>query len=123
MSFLLTLSLVALATPPARSIAAPCFPVPTFLTVLQDLAPASPFYRDWTTYALSAWYWGRFYSVDPRLPLAISLSGLSLLLARPLGGWLQGNLTTAGEVEGLEVTAIRPLRRGWMRAYRISTRG
>ncbi len=58
-----------------------------------------------------------------RLPLAISLSGLSLLLARPLGGWLQGNLTTAGEVEGLEVTAIRPLRRGWMRAYRISTRG
>jgi len=58
-----------------------------------------------------------------RLPLAISLSGLSLLLARPLGGWLQGNLTTSGDVQGLEVTAIRPLRRGWMRAYRISTRG
>jgi hypothetical protein len=58
-----------------------------------------------------------------RLPLAISLSGLSLLLARPIGAWLQGHLTTLGEVEGLEVTAIRPLRRGWMRAYRISTRG
>lgn len=69
---LLTLGLVALAIPPARSPAAPCFPVPRFLDVLQDLAPASPFYRDWTTFALSAWYWGRFYSVDPRLPLAIS---------------------------------------------------
>lgn len=58
-----------------------------------------------------------------RLPLAISLSGLSLLLARPLGSWLQGNLTTSDEVQGLEVTAIRSLRRGWMRAYRISTQG
>lgn len=58
-----------------------------------------------------------------RLPLAISLSGLSFLLARPLGSWLQGNLTTSGELGGLEVSDIRPLRRGWMRAYRISTRG
>lgn len=58
-----------------------------------------------------------------RLPLAISLTGLSLLLARPLGAWLQVNLTTSGEVEQLEVTNIRPLRQGWMRAYRISTRG
>ncbi len=58
-----------------------------------------------------------------RLPLAISLSGLSLLLARPLGAWLQRNLTTSAEAMTLEVSDIRPLRRGWMRAYRISTRG
>jgi hypothetical protein len=58
-----------------------------------------------------------------RLPLAISLSGLSLLFARPFGTWLQSHLTTSAAVQGLEVTAIRRVRRGWMRAYRISTRG
>ncbi|MCX8061714.1 MAG: DUF6391 domain-containing protein [Anaerolineales bacterium] len=58
-----------------------------------------------------------------RLPLAISLSGLSLLLARPLGTWLQLNLTTSAEAMTLEISDIRPVRRGWMRAYRISTRG
>ncbi len=58
-----------------------------------------------------------------RLPLAISLTGLSILFARPLGAWLQGNLTTSGKVHTLEVTSIRPVHRGWMRAYRISTRG
>ncbi len=57
-----------------------------------------------------------------RLPLAISLAGLSILLARPVGVWLQRRVTTSGEVRTLEVTDIRLMRRGWMRAYRISTR-
>lgn len=58
-----------------------------------------------------------------RLPLAISLSGLSLLFARPVGSWLQRNLTTSDDIQRLEVKNIRPVQRGWMRAYRISTQG
>lgn len=71
-------------------------------------------------------FWGsgrRLRDKFERLPLAISLSGLSLILARPLGVWLQRTLTTSAEAMTLEVRSIRKVQRGWMRAYRISTRG
>lgn len=71
-------------------------------------------------------FWGsgrRLRDKFERLPLAISLSGLSLIFARPLGAWLQRNLTTSAEAMTLEVSSIRQVQRGWMRAYRISTRG
>lgn len=71
-------------------------------------------------------FWGsgrRLRDKFERLPLAISLSGLSLIFARPLGAWLQRNLTTSAEAMTLEVGSIRQVQRGWMRAYRISTRG
>ncbi|MCS6906275.1 MAG: DUF6391 domain-containing protein [Anaerolineales bacterium] len=58
-----------------------------------------------------------------RLPLAISLSGLSLLLARPLGTWLQRNWTTSAEVSTLEVRDIRLIQYGRLRAFRVSTQG
>jgi len=58
-----------------------------------------------------------------RLPLAASLATLAVLLARPLGFYLQQHITTSGEIQTLEVVEIRAARRGWMNAHRVVTRG
>jgi hypothetical protein len=57
-----------------------------------------------------------------RLPLAISLATLALILSRPVGMFLQARLTTSGEPGSLVVQEIRAARRGRMQAHRIATR-
>lgn len=56
-----------------------------------------------------------------RLPFAISLVALSMVFARPLGGWLQRNVTTSGEVGGMKIRSVRAMRGRWLRTHRIST--
>jgi hypothetical protein len=58
-----------------------------------------------------------------RLPMAMAMATLALILGQPLGSKLQQHVTTSGEPGELEVTEIVATRRGGMRAYRVSTRG
>jgi hypothetical protein len=58
-----------------------------------------------------------------RLPLAILLATVALILAQPLGFALQEHVTTSGIPGDLRVVEIVASRRGRFRAYRIATRG
>jgi hypothetical protein len=58
-----------------------------------------------------------------RLPMAMAMATLALILGQPLGAKLQRHVTTSGEPGEMEVTEIVATRRGGMRAYRVSTRG
>lgn len=65
----------------------------------------------------------RFRDKLERLPLAMSLATLGLILAQPLGRVIQERFTTCGEPGNLEVENIIPTKRGRIRAHRIITRG
>jgi uncharacterized protein YqhQ len=58
-----------------------------------------------------------------RIPFAIVVTSIALLLAQPLGNAAQQYLTTQGDPEGLQVDAIISLRRGRNRVYRVLTSG
>lgn len=58
-----------------------------------------------------------------RIPLAVVVTSVALILAQPLGNAAQQHLTTQGDPEGLQVEAVIPLRRGRYRLYRILTSG
>jgi len=58
-----------------------------------------------------------------RVPLAIVLATLALIVAQPLGLLFQAHLTTSGKPEGLEILEIIPTRRGRLTAYRVVTAG
>jgi hypothetical protein len=55
--------------------------------------------------------------------MAMTLATLALILAQPLGLWLQARITTSGEPGDLHVIEIVTNRRGRMTAYRVVTRG
>jgi hypothetical protein len=57
-----------------------------------------------------------------RLPLAIVLATLGVLVARPLGQIVQEKWTTSGTPEGLQIVSARLSRRGAIQAVRILTR-
>lgn len=44
-----------------------------------------------------------------RLPSAILAATLALFIAAPLGRWLQENVTTSGEVDGLCIASVEPV--------------
>jgi hypothetical protein len=58
-----------------------------------------------------------------RLPLAASLSILALILARPLGMYLQREVTTSGDPGELQIVSITSSRRGRWMTHRIRTMG
>lgn len=58
-----------------------------------------------------------------RLPLAILLATLALIVAQPLGFFLQERVTTSGQPGDLHVIEIMASRRGQMNAFRVVTRG
>ncbi len=58
-----------------------------------------------------------------RLSLAATLATLALIVAQPLGNFLQREVTTSGDPQSLEVVEIIPTQRGRMRAHRVRTRG
>lgn len=58
-----------------------------------------------------------------RVPLAITLATLALIIAQPLGMKIQRQITTSGEPEGLELVDIRETTRGRVQAYRVTTEG
>jgi hypothetical protein len=57
-----------------------------------------------------------------RLPLAILLSTLALIVARPLGMRVQEKITTTGDPGNLEVVEIRQSHRGNLVMHRVETR-
>jgi len=66
---------------------------------------------------------GRWRDKIERLPLAITLSTLGLILAQPLGLQIQAQITTSGVPGNLEIIEIIPSRRGRFKAHRVVTRG
>jgi Domain of unknown function (DUF6391) len=58
-----------------------------------------------------------------RLPLAIILASLGLMVAQPMGLLLQQHVTTSGYPQTLRVVKITPTQRGNVRAYRVLTEG
>ena len=58
-----------------------------------------------------------------RLPLAMALATLTLILTQPLGLLVQERFTTSGEPGALRVAQIIPTRRGRLKAHRVITQG
>jgi hypothetical protein len=58
-----------------------------------------------------------------RLPLMMMLATAALVLARPLGPYLQKNITTTGHPDGLELARVETSVRGGLRMHRVMTRG
>ena len=58
-----------------------------------------------------------------RLPMAMLLATLTMILARPLGLMLQQRVTTSGEPGSLQVVEIVPTQIGRVKAHRVITQG
>ena len=58
-----------------------------------------------------------------RLPLAITLASVALILAQPLGLKLQERVTTSGVPGTLQVLEVRPMPRGRVKVHRVITSG
>ncbi|MGB8212884.1 MAG: DUF6391 domain-containing protein [Anaerolineales bacterium] len=58
-----------------------------------------------------------------RLPVVISLATLGLILSAPLGLLVQERITTSGDLQGLSVVNIFPVRFGRFSMHRIMTKG
>jgi hypothetical protein len=56
-----------------------------------------------------------------RIPLAIMSAILGLLLAKPVGSWVQQYLTTEADPNDLEIKSIEKIRSGKVNLYRILT--
>jgi hypothetical protein len=65
----------------------------------------------------------RFRDRVERLPLAITLATLALVVAQPLGLLLQERVTTSGEIGSLRVAEITPRQKGRFKIHRIITQG
>ncbi len=63
----------------------------------------------------------RFREKVGRIPLAISLATLALVLVQPLELLLQERVTTTGELGSLEVVEILPRHIGSLKVHRITT--
>ena len=57
-----------------------------------------------------------------RLPLAIAISTLALIISQPLGRAAQQHLTTQPDPGSLEVMSIHLIHRGQVKAHRVLTR-
>lgn len=58
-----------------------------------------------------------------RLPLMMTLAMIALVLTRPLGPYIQKNITTSGNPDGLELTRVETTVRAGLRMHRVTTRG
>jgi len=58
-----------------------------------------------------------------RVPMVITLATLALIVAQPLGMYLQRYITTSGMPGALQVVEIIPQKRGRMQAHRVLTQG
>jgi len=55
------------------------------------------------------------------LPLVILATVLALMVAQPLGPWLQAHLTTRADPGDLEIVGVRKLPGGWVPTYFVET--
>ncbi len=53
------------------------------------------------------------------IPVALIFAALGYLLSKPLGPWLQRNITTEADLGDMQVVGISPVRKG---VYRVVTR-
>ena len=58
-----------------------------------------------------------------RLPLAMVMATLTLIMTQPLGLLMQERVTTSGEPGALRVVEIIPTRRGRLKAHHVITQG
>ncbi|MDX1436988.1 MAG: DUF6391 domain-containing protein [Anaerolineales bacterium] len=58
-----------------------------------------------------------------RIPLAMTAATLALILAQPLGFYLQEHVTTSGEPGDLEIVEVTRSYKGKLTAHRVLTRG
>ena len=58
-----------------------------------------------------------------RLPLAGLLATVALILAQPLGFFIQQNVTTSGHPGELDIISVSPSQRGRLIGHRVATRG
>ena len=58
-----------------------------------------------------------------RIPLAMTLATLTMILSQPLGTMIQERVTTSGHPGGLEIVEVVPSKRGRFQAQRVVTRG
>lgn len=65
----------------------------------------------------------RFRDKLERLPMAVTLATLALILAQPLGLLLQERVTTSGNPGSLRVVKIAPSRGGRLKIHRVFTQG
>lgn len=65
----------------------------------------------------------RFRDKVERLPMAMVMATVALIVGHPLGSLLQEHVTTSGQPAGLRVVEIAAARRGGIKAYRVTTRG
>jgi uncharacterized protein DUF6391 len=56
-----------------------------------------------------------------RLPFAIALAAVGVLVSQPLGPIIQQRLTTEADMGGLQVVEVRPSLRGRLTAHRVIT--
>jgi hypothetical protein len=58
-----------------------------------------------------------------RLPLAISLASIAVVISQPLGNWLQERVTTDGNPGNLQIIEIMRYEQGRAIMHRVRTRG
>lgn len=58
-----------------------------------------------------------------RIPFAMTLATLGLILAQPLGMKIQRHVTTSGDPAGLQIGEIQESQRGRVKAFRVLTQG
>lgn len=58
-----------------------------------------------------------------RLPVAVAMATLALMVSQPVGLWLQERVTTVGDPQNLQVVEVRAALHGGIRAHRVLTRG
>jgi hypothetical protein len=58
-----------------------------------------------------------------RLPLAIALATLGLILSQPLGPAIQARVTTSGDPEDLSIVEAFPVKFGRITLHRVVTQG
>jgi hypothetical protein len=66
---------------------------------------------------------GRKRSLWDRVPSAILGATLALMVARPLGGWLQTKVTTTGQVQGLRIASVTRISDGPVARHRVAITG
>ncbi len=63
---------------------------------------------------------GQRRSLWDRIPSAILAATAALLIAPPLGRWLQSTVTTTAEVTGLRIADVTVMNRGRVAVHRVS---
>jgi hypothetical protein len=65
----------------------------------------------------------RFRQKLERLPLMITLATLALIIAKPLAPWVQKQITTTGDPQGLDLVKVETTVRAGLKLHLVTTKG